>query len=205
MSVYIYIYIVGPATQVSSASLDCRQASTLSMTGSPDRDGSPPPVAEFPTGSGGSTTHAVTGNPIETEQLIADLLPEMDDLLSMQSESELNAAAGSSAFQGLDEEAAFWENWGGTLSGLDVDVFVPQFLDEFHGANAIDVYREERSIYYHGDTFCEQILCVVDDRCERMFETGSLISVSDFGHERMSYPEDMLNYFLSTSDATDFL
>ena len=47
-------------------------------TGSPGRDGSPPPVAEVPTGSGGSmTTHPRTGNPIELEQLVADLLQPM--------------------------------------------------------------------------------------------------------------------------------
>ena len=49
-------------------------------TGSPGRDGSPPPVAEVPTGSGGSmTTHPRTGNPIELEQLVADLLQPMSE------------------------------------------------------------------------------------------------------------------------------
>ena len=108
------------------------------------------------------------------------------------------------AFEGLDAEAHFWENTD--FMNFDYDPepnLVDMYYQEFHGANAVDIYREERRLYVvsaydsYDDTsgliiFSERILQTVDHHYELLYETLSLFNVSDYGREGMAYPDDLM-------------
>jgi hypothetical protein len=72
-------------------------------------------------------------------------------------------------------------------------MFVPYVLtasQEFHGANMVDMYREEKAVYVTTDDHWpfDKPMFTVSDCYERMFETGSLFNVSDYVEDdRMSY------------------